>query len=260
MKTMLRGTIAAIAFVTLAGTASAQTNQRHYANNPFHGGTITNPSSTATYAGQNLIQHLDEDLTQLQLGTRYLATADAPSDSETVTPSITTAFALTGSVNQDCSLYLGNNAAARNIDFGVVGVRAGDNENINDAFEMVGAASANVNSATAGCNFRNTLTLSKQNGANGMVNTAATASGYDSNQFQANIPYRVVASYTGVAAGTVGNGGTRTLDVATTAGTGNLQSGAWRSALNIDITAPVAAKALVAGNYADTLTLTLAAQ
>src|SRR3546814_6500424 len=40
-----------------------------------------------------------------------------------------------------CSSDLSN---ARNIDFGVIGVRTGDNENVNSAFEMVGPAEANI--------------------------------------------------------------------------------------------------------------------
>ena len=68
------------------------------------------------------------------------------------------------------------------------------NTNVNSAFEMVSPASAVVNSTTAGCNFNNTVTLTKANGAQGLRNLAA--GGYDSNQFQANIPYSVGASFT----------------------------------------------------------------
>ncbi len=81
-------------------------------------------------------------------------------------------FNLSGRVNKDCSFYSGNNAGARNIDFGVIGVRTGDNENVNNAFEMVGPAEADIDTLTAGCNFNNEVEITKSN-VNGMVNAAA---------------------------------------------------------------------------------------
>ncbi len=258
MKTMLRGTIAALALVAVTGTATAQTHRREYNSGPPFGlqTTITNPNGFTFFEG--LAIAVLDGVQAAGVGTRYAIDADAPSDSVTATPSITTTFTLSGSVNKDCSIYLGNSATSRNVNFGVIGVRTGDNENVADAFEMVGPAAAAISSSTAGCNFNNTLTLTKANGVNGMVNAAA--GGYDSSQFQANIPYSVQAQFTGVNVNAVGAGSTRTLTVATTDNTEALASGAWRSALNLTINAPVAANALVAGNYSDTLTLTLAAQ
>ena len=73
-----------------------------------------------------------------------MATADAPADSVAATPTVNVVFNLSGRVNKDCSFYSGNNAGARNIDFGVIGVRTGDNENVNNAFEMTGPAEADI--------------------------------------------------------------------------------------------------------------------
>ncbi|RYF25370.1 MAG: hypothetical protein EOO23_09025, partial [Comamonadaceae bacterium] len=118
MKKILSGTVAAIALI--ATPAVAQTNQTHYAgtgtvNIPFVGSLpvnyeITNPGVIGGVLGAAGV------LTGV--GTRYRAQADAPSDSETNTPTVNVAFALSGTVNRDCSFYAGNTNNARAIDFG----------------------------------------------------------------------------------------------------------------------------------------------
>ena len=249
MKKILTGAVAAIALVGIASPAAAQTNQRHYASPGPIPYTITNPGFFGTLAGELGVL--------AQVGTRYTATADAPSDSETATPTVNVAFSLSGTVNKDCSFYAGNTASATNINFGVIGVRTGNNENVNDAFEMVGPAVANVETLTAGCNFNNEVKIAK-NDAAGLVNQ--TASGYDTNQFQNNIPYTVSAAWTGVAFNAVTTGTAQSLTVGANALDGTLTQGAWRSAMTIDFNAPaVTSKGLVAGNYTGTTTLTLQA-
>lgn len=249
MKKILTGAVAAIALVGIASPAAAQTNQRHYASPGPIPYTITNPGFFGTLAGELGVA--------LQVGTRYTATADAPSDSETATPTVNVAFSLSGTVNKDCSFYAGNNGNATNIDFGVIGIRTGNNENVNNAFEMVGPAVANVETLTAGCNFNNEVKIAK-NSSDGLVNQ--TASGYDTNQFQNNIPYTVSAAWTGVAFNDVAAGTAQSLTVGANALDGTLQQGAWRSAMTIDFNAPaVTSKGLVAGNYTGTTTLTLQA-
>lgn len=249
MKNILCGAVAALALVAAAAPAAAQTSERHYASPIFGGTTITNPGFFGILAGEIGVA--------AQIGTRYTAQADAPSDSETATPTVNVVFSLSGSVNKDCSFYSGNNANARNIDFGVIGVRTGDNENVNNAFEMVGPATAEIESLTAGCNFNNEVEITKDN-ADGLVNAAA--GGYDTDEFQANIPYSVNASWTGVALNAVTTGSAQTLNVSTTDLTGTLSQGAWRSDMVIDIVAPVISdKGLVAGDYAGQTTLTLRA-
>ncbi|KTE01403.1 MULTISPECIES: hypothetical protein [unclassified Sphingopyxis] len=264
MKKILSGTVAAIALIAVATPAAAQTNptnQRHYAgtgtvNVPFIGpvtisGTDTNPS--------NFVAGLYDDyVLPAGVGTRYRAQADAPSDSETATPTVNVAFNLSGTVNKDCSFYSGNGASATNISFGVIGVRTGNNENVNSAFEMVGPAEANIDTLTAGCNFNNEVVITKNNGTNGLVNSAA--GGYDTNQFQANIPYSVNATWTGVALNAVTTGSGQSLNVSTTQNNNLISQGAWRSRMDIDIVAPaVTSKGLVAGTYSGTTTLTLRA-
>ena len=263
MKKILSGTVAAIALV--ATPAVAQTNQRHYAGTssvsiPVVGSTpvdytITNPQPGLF--GVNGGALLGELGVALQVGTRYRAQADAPSDSDTASETVQVEFALKGKVNRDCSFYAGNNTAARTIDFGVIGVRTGNNENVNSAFEMVGPAEANIDTLTAGCNTNNSVEISK-NDIRGLVNL--NPGGYDTDAFQANIPYEVTASWTGVALNAQTTGTPQTLNVPTNGNASVKQQGAWRSRMDIDIVAPVVNnKGLVAGSYTGTTTLTLRA-
>ena len=250
MKKILSGTVAAIALI--ATPAMAQTNQRHYAGTvPIVGSLeLTNPSNGVAFAADLVIGLFD-------IGTRYRAQADAPGDSETATPTVNVEFSLSGTVNRDCSFYAGNNSNARNIDFGVIGVRTGDNENVNSAFEMVGPAEANIDTLTAGCNTNNVVEINKDD-IRGLVNLAP--GGYDTDEFQANIPYEVTASWTGVALNAQTTGTPQSLNVPTTGNAGQKQQGAWRSRMDIDIVAPaVTNKGLVAGDYTGTTTLTLRA-
>lgn len=252
MKTILCGAVAAIALVGVAAPAAAQTNQRHYAANvPLIGNVeLTNPSS-----GEALLAELVIGV--LGIGTRYTAQADAPSDSEAATQQVDVVFTLSGTVNRDCSFYSGNTAAARNIDFGVIGVRTGNNENVNAAFGMVGDAEAAIETLTAGCNTNNEVSINKDD-IRGLVNGAP--GGFDTDEFQANIPYYVTAEWNGVAADIQTGGTTQTLSVGTEANAGAMTQGAWRSNMKIAIVAPaVTNKGLVAGNYTGKTTITLRA-
>lgn len=259
MKKILSGAVAAIALI--ATPAMAQTDVRHYAgtgtvNLPFIGpvnisGGVNNPGPLLGFALDNVVEN------STTIGTRYTVQADAPSNTGTI-ENITLKFALSGSVQKDCSFYSGNGYTTnvRNIDFGVIGIRGGNNENVNQAFDMVGPAVADIDTLTAGCNFNNTVKIVKDN-VDGLVNTAP--GGYDSDEFQANIPYQVVATWTGVGVGGPATGTGQTLDVSTTETSDQIAQGAWRSGMHIKITAPVADKGLVAGTYAGATTLTLTA-
>lgn len=248
MKKILSGAVAAIALI--ATPAMAQTNQVHY---DVAGIQLTNPTGIPGLIAAGLA----EAAIAGGVGTRYTAFADAPSDSEAATPTVNVVFTLGGTVNRDCSFYAGNNSNARNIDFGVIGVRTGNNENVNSAFEMVGPAAAAIDTLTAGCNTNNVVEISK-NDIRGLVN--ANPGGYDTDEFQANIPYSVTASWTGVALNAQTTGTPQSLNVPTTGNAGQKQQGAWRSNMDIDIVAPaVTNKGLVAGSYTGTTTLTLRA-
>lgn len=247
MKKILSGAVAAIALAAIATPAAAQTSENHYAGIPILG-TVTNPSIGTGLLNLGVANGI---------GTRYTANAGALGNVGTV-GNINVAFNLSGSVSKDCSFYAGNGGNAQNLNFGTIGIQAGNNVNVSDAFEMVGPAVAVVTSATAGCNFSNVVKIEKNNAA-GMVNTNPALS-YDSNQFQANIPYRVAAAWTGVADGAGAVAGTpQTLNVSETALSNTNAQGAWRSGMLLTFTAPAATKALVAGQYTGVTNLTLTA-
>lgn len=188
------------------------------------------------------------------LGSRYRQSTSAPDDTETATATAGGTFTLKGHVNADCSFYNGA-SSTHTIDLGTIGVRTGDNENVTVAFNQAGQATAHVDTATAGCNTHNTVTIAELNAGAGLLNSDPGA--YDSAQFTAKIPYALHASWTGAGESTA-TGTTQTLDVATGAGTNHKTGGAWRSAFNMDATIPPQSLGLVAGNYSDQITVTLA--
>jgi hypothetical protein len=112
-----------------------------------------------------------------------------------------------------------------------------------------------ISSTSAGCNFNNTVTISKS--AQGLVN--ASAGGYDSNQFTANIPYKINAGLTGTTNTSGPAAGTFVpITLADGDSTKQVHLGAWRSNLNMGLVFTAQNKGLVAGNYTDTITVELA--
>lgn len=223
-------------------------------------GQGTNPAGTfnfpATFLGG--IVHAAFDVAALAGVPSYEQSGTNAGNVEAASPTVTNTWLIKGTVTRDCSYY-GGTSTAHTLDFGTIGVNTQAATSVNNAFDMVSPANAVVTTTTAGCNFNNTVTLSKQNGAQGLRN--ATTSGFDSNEFQANIPYSVSAQFnatTNQAAGAVGTQQTLTAAVGDASKVGTY--GAWRSGMSLTINAPVPGKALVAGNYSDTLTVTLNAQ
>lgn len=176
---------------------------------------------------------------------------------ETASPVVTNTWLIKGTVTKDCSYY-GGSSTNHTLDFGTIGVNTQANTSVNNAFDMVSAATADIASTTAGCNFNNTVKIIKTNGVDGLKNGAA--GGYDSDEFQANIPYEVTASFTGTTNQGAGAGGQpQTVKASTTEAGKTWTGGAWRSAMNLRIVAPTPSKALVAGQYTDTVTVELKA-
>jgi hypothetical protein len=173
--------------------------------------------------------------------------------------SVTAQFTMTGTVDKTCSIMGvdGTNGVglAGTVDLGTIGIVAGDDTPFNNLFTMSGPASVDLHSAAAGCNYNNSLTLTKSS-ADGLLNT--NPGSYDSNQFQANIPYAATASFTGVQSG-IGAGTSQSVTVDSSSSSNGGTFGAWRSPLDIHVAIPqVAGKGLVGGQYTGTLTVTLA--
>ena len=164
-------------------------------------------------------------------------------------------FTLKGAVSTDCAYYTGN--VNTTIDFGTIGIYASDNTGPANAFDMTAPANVVIDTNLAGCNTSNTVTVSK-NDIRGMVNNSSA--GYDSNVFQAELPYSVAAIYTAGAVGSVApaTNGTK-INLSTAATSTSAQHGAWKSAMQLNVNVPVPSKSLLAGNYQGDLTVSITA-
>lgn len=181
-----------------------------------------------------------------------------PGNVGTASASETADFTITGKVSEACVLGAGGDL--NDINFGTIGIYADATSTVENVFTAVGPANGHTRTNVAGCNTANTMTVTKTNGVDGLVNAGAAAGGYDSNVFQANIPYSIAVLYTAGAVGTlVPQGSISQFQVSSTANTNSKSNAAWKSgaAFRIDLTDPT--KALVAGTYTDTVTVTLAA-
>lgn len=164
-------------------------------------------------------------------------------------------FSMSGTVSTDCAFYTGSSNSL-SFDFGQIGVYVSDNTGPAAAFTMVAPAAMNFDTNLAGCNTANTVSISK-NDIRGLVNNSG--GGYDSNVFQANLPYIVAATYTAAAVNTVAGGSQQTLTVAANANANQRTHGAWKSNMDIEVTIPQASQALLAGQYNGNFTVTIAA-
>lgn len=236
-------------FLATAAVALAMTSNAAFADNiGFSGATpVTGNTNNPIVYGIGYVLSGNVGYTQAGLNAGNV---------ENATPTVTNTWLIKGSVSKDCSYY-GGTSTAHTLDFGTIGVNTQSATSVGNAFDMVSPAVATVNSSTAGCNFNNTVTLSKANGSQGLLNSAP--GGYDTNEFQANIPYQVAATFTAGAQGAVAAAGSQTLTAATGDASKVGNYGAWRSAMTMIVTAPTPGKALVAGSYQDTLTVELKA-
>lgn len=181
-----------------------------------------------------------------------------PGNVGTANSSETADFTITGNVNQACVLGAGGDL--NDINFGTIGIYADATSSVENVFTAVGPANSHTRTNLAGCNTSNTMTVTKTNGVEGLVNSAASAGGYDGNVFQPNIPYKISVQYTAGAVGTlVPQASISQFSVAENAASNQKSNAAWKSgaAFRIDLTDPT--KALVAGTYTDTVTVVLAA-
>ena len=164
-------------------------------------------------------------------------------------------FTLKGAVSTDCAYYTGN--ASTTIDFGTIGIYASDDTGPANAFDMTAPANVTIDTNLAGCNTSNTVTVSK-NDIRGLVNNSGA--GYDSNVFQANLPYSVTGTYT---AGAVGSTAAATngnyINLAANANSTSASHGAWKSAMALNVNIPVPSKSLLAGAYEGQLSVNIQA-
>jgi hypothetical protein len=255
MKTInLLAGVAAVAMIATAGSASADVINNGQHQNNFLG--IPLPGTTTVGGGlagaANLVR-ANNGNTNVSAWHALGGSADDIGDAEGADGAT---FTLEGTVSTDCAYYSGNNNT-ETFDFGTLGIYAGDETGPAAAFTMVAPAVLSIDTNLAGCNTNNSVTLSRatadlQNG---------NSSGFDQAVFQDTLPYRVTASYTGSTynnnVGSAGIPRSLLLDVGATTASEN--NGAWKSPMSLDVVIPVTAKALLAGEYTGSFSLTIQA-
>jgi len=234
------------AFSLIATAASADPVFQGSVATPF--GDSTNPIAIGLGALANAVGPAKNSVSVFTIAGGVSGNLGTAKTTETNT------FSLTGNVTPDCSFYVG--AANKNINLGTIGIQTNSNVGLNAAFDMAGPASVDIDTSVAGCNTKNTVTISKSNPA-GLVSD--NTSNFDTNQFTNVLPYDLKASWTGVALGANAAGTTQNLQLL--ANDANAQKsvaqGAWKSAVAIDIDVPVPSKSLLAGNYTGSVTIEL---
>jgi hypothetical protein len=159
-------------------------------------------------------------------------------------------FTLKGKVSTDCAYYSGTGDQV--LDFGTIGIYASDNTGPAAAFTMTDDASVEINTNLAGCNTVNTVTVSKVN------MESDNTGGYDASVFRKDLPFSVTASYkAGATNGTTASNQSWT--VGTNQASDFRKHGAWKSAMSLNVNIPQQQKALLAGNYTGSVTVTISA-
>ncbi|WP_242077408.1 hypothetical protein [Brevundimonas diminuta] len=251
----------------LAGVAAlALTAAPALAGNPIYQGSASGPydangnaqSTIGTYTGTaqlNLAQNYVNGPNNQGDVSLLLITGGAANNNGTASNADGATFTLKGAVSTDCAYYTGN--ASTTIDFGTIGIYASDDTGPANAFDMTAPANVTIDTNLAGCNTSNTVTVSK-NDIRGLVNNSGA--GYDSNVFQASLPYSVTGTYT---AGAVGSTAAATngnyINLAANANSTSASHGAWKSAMALNVNIPVPSKSLLAGAYEGQLTVNIQA-
>lgn len=170
---------------------------------------------------------------------------------------VTATFRVSGTVAPACVIST-NGGTLNDLNFGTIGIYADGATGIENAFTVTGPRNGHSRTNLAGCNTSNTVSITKS--AAGLA-AADVTSGYDTNVFQANIPYSVSAVYAAGAVGSIAPVGAATgqFSVGTTQTTNSRSHGAWRGGIAIRVDLPVPAKALIAGEYSDTISVEIAA-
>ena len=182
-----------------------------------------------------------------------------PGNAGTADNSVSADFTIKGTVSEACVLGAGGDL--KDIDYGTIGIYADATTTVENVFTAVpGTTNSHTRTNIAGCNIANKMTVTKTNGVLGLVNTSAETGGYNQAVFQTNIPYKIAVSYIAGAPGSHDPQASQSqFSVSETASTNSKSNAAWKSgaAFRVDLVYP--SKALVAGEYSDSVEVVLAA-
>ena len=252
LASLIAGVAVAALSVTAASAQSVNTFSR--GQTQLLGNTVNVPVGPFFNGAQNAANAANANNSNSAISSWH-ATGISVGNVGSAAPTDQATFSMTGAVSTDCAFYTGSSNSL-SFDFGQIGVYVSDNTGPAAAFTMVAPAAMNFDTNLAGCNTANTVSISK-NDIRGLVNNSGA--GYDSNVFQANLPYRVDATYTAAPVNTVAAGTQQTLSVAANANANSRTHGAWKSNMDIEVTIPQATQALLAGQYNGNFTVTVAA-
>ncbi|WP_242077407.1 hypothetical protein [Brevundimonas diminuta] len=252
----LQALLAGVAALALVSTAQAGTINQGSAIGSFSKGNYgafapggTTDMNFINFVNTNGLGGQDSNISV------FTATGSSAANNGTASNADGATFTLKGAVSTDCAYYTGN--ASTTIDFGTIGIYASDDTGPANAFDMTAPANVTIDTNLAGCNTSNTVTVSK-NDIRGLVNNSGA--GYDSNVFQASLPYSVTGTYT---AGAVGSTAAATngnyINLAANANSTSASHGAWKSAMALNVNIPVPSKSLLAGAYEGQLTVNIQA-
>ena len=250
--------VAALSVMATSASAQNMMNRGQYVNGGSGQivGTYNQTGFLKAAQGHTLTSADDVNFAKINNQSVWLAIGSAEGNNGTAAGNDGATFTLKGNVTKDCSFYSGS-STNQTLDFGTLGIYASDNTGPAAAFDMVAPANVTVYTNLAGCNTANSVTITK-NSADGLINSGNTG-GYDSNVFQANLPFSVEAKYTAAAHNSVANGSQQTLSVSSTALSNVANHGAWKSPFSLAVNIPVASKALLAGNYEGTVAVQIQA-
>ena len=247
----------AVAAVLASPAAAGTINQgQYYTGLPgFLGGPHNSPITSVGDA-LNIVNAQAHFGAVSNLVSAWHAVGSSAGNNGTASMADGASYSLKGNVSKDCAFYSGS-SASHSLDFGTIGIYASDNTGPAAAFDMTAPASVTVYTNLAGCNTSNTVKLTK-NSADGLLNQG-NSGGYDTNVFQANLPFTVEAKYTAVAQSSVAGGALTTLSVGSEALSGQATHGAWKSPMSIAVNIPVATKSLLAGDYTGSVAVEITA-
>lgn len=250
--------LAGVAAVTLMAAAPAM------AEGPIYKGAASGPytstgqpqAAVGTYTGtaelnlaQTYVNNGGQDVALFTIASAGFAANDG-----TLNADAGATFAMSGTVSTDCAFYTGGTNT--DIAFGTIGINAQGN-NPGAAFEMIGGnRTVSIDTNLAGCNTRNTVTISKTD----LRNTTNTG-GFDALQFTNTIPVSLNATFTAAGLGEQANGSLRTVSL-TGSGiqSGGGTYGAWKSNMDIDLTLTNPGLGLLAGSYTGSVSVLINSQ
>lgn len=249
----LASLMAGAALVALTATAASAGNPIYQGSVTTHGTlfgfpvTSTSTNTLAVAAADALNPGVNSSTALFVIGS-----AGFSNNSGTANATVNGAsFSLSGSVSPDCAYYVGN--ASTTISFGQIGINAQDN-NPTQAFEMVDASrSVSIDTNLAGCNTKNNVTVSKVN----LVNT--DTAGFDALQFTDTLPFSIDVGYTAGAVGAEANASAQNWTLSANQSTDTRQHGAWKSPFEMTLNIPNPGKALLAGTYNGSVSVSITA-